>query len=44
MEGKKMNDKNKNKKETPKEYDRWGKIGVKVVSKPNNEPKGKGRK
>lgn len=25
---------NKPNKNTPKEYDRWGKIGVKVISKP----------
>lgn len=29
-------------KNTPKEYDRWGKIGIKVISKPS-EPAKKGR-
>ncbi len=25
---------------TPKDYGRWGKMGVKVVSKPNDKKKG----
>ena len=25
------------KKNTPKDYDRWGKIGIKVVSKPTDK-------
>lgn len=26
-------------KNTPKDYDRWGKIGIKVVSKPTGQKK-----
>lgn len=26
-------------KNTPKDYDRWGKIGIKVVSKPTDHKK-----
>ena len=29
------------KKNTPKDYDRWGKIGIKVVSKPTDKKDGK---
>lgn len=29
------------KKNTPKDYDRWGKIGIKVISKPTDKKGGK---
>jgi hypothetical protein len=31
----------KNKPSTPKEYDRWGRVGIKVVKKPSTAKKGK---
>ena len=44
MEDNKMKNNNKpndKRKGTPEEYDRWGRIGIKVISKPNNEPRKK---
>lgn len=38
-----MKDKNKEKKNTPEEYGRWGKMGIKVISKPEPKPTKKGK-
>jgi hypothetical protein len=39
----KKNTPNNKPKNTPEGYGRWGKIGVKVISTPNSEPKKKER-
>ena len=40
MAEKKQNNKSK---KTPENYGRWDNIGIKVISKPNNQPKKKER-
>lgn len=38
-----MKDKKDKNKKTPEKYGRWDNIGIKVISKPNPEPKKKGK-
>ena len=38
-----MKDKKKDKKNEREEYGRWGKIGIKVISKPEPKPTKKGK-